>query len=153
MIRLHIRDNPADVLDELLYKILNPPRWGLDAVDAAVRTGILENFSGERSAAGPWAQLATSTQRQRAALGYGPAHMMLVRSGDYKADFVSPGGEHSVQFERTATGWRVSVGSADKRVPWLEGGTRRIPARPATLLEGRAEDRIGRAIDAIMRSI
>jgi hypothetical protein len=153
VIRLHLRENPADALDELLYHVLNPPRWGIDSIDAAVRVGISENFEGERSAAGMWAQLAPSTQVQRAALGYGPAHKILVRTGNYRADFVSPGGEHSVQFERTSEGWRVVVGSNDKRVPWLEGGTARIPPRPATLLEARAEERIGAALDAILRAV
>lgn len=153
MIRLRMRDNMADALDEIVYKALNPPRWGIDQIDAAVRSGMGENFAGESSAAGPWAELADSTQRQRSALGYSPAHPILVRTGDYRAAFVSAGSsDHAVLFERTGEGWRVVIGSEDKRVPWLEGGTRTIPARPATLLEGRAEDRIGRVIDAIMRT-
>lgn len=153
MFRLHLPENPADDLDELLYHILNPPQWGLDGIDAAVRTGIADNFAGERSEAGPWAQLAPSTQLDRILHGYGAGHPILVRKGDYRNAFIAPGGQHSVQFERTAEGWRVSVGSDDRRVPWLEGGTSRIPARPATLLERGAEERIGRAIDAIMRAV
>lgn len=153
MIRLRMRDNMADALDEILYAVVNPPRWGIDQIDAAVRAGIGENFRGEQSADGPWALLADGTQRQRRALGYGPDHPILVRTGDYRASFVSAGSDaHSVHFERHGGGWRVSVGSNDERVPWLEGGTRTIPARPATLLDGRAEDRIGRAIDAILRT-
>lgn len=153
MIRLHMRENMAEMLDEILYKALNPPRWGMDQIDAAVRAGIAENFRGEQSAAGSWASLAASTQRQRQSLGYGPAHPILVRTGDYRAAFVSAQSkDHAVLFERTPEGWRLTVGSEDERVPWLEGGTRTIPARPATLLDRRAEDRIGRSIDAIMRT-
>ena len=153
MIRLRMQGNMADALDEIVYLALNPPRWGIDQIDAAVRAGVAENFRGERSAAGPWASLAESTQRQRRALGYGPAHPILVRRGDYRAALTSASSaDHAVIWERTQNGWRLVVGSRDERVPWLEGGTHNMPARPATLLEHRAEDRIGRSIDAIMRT-
>lgn len=119
-------------------------------VSDAVRQGILDNFINQSGNGIPWRPLAAITRKERRRLGYHPTRPILVRSGSYRDSFVQPGGpRHYESLQTLPRGWRYEVGSNDPRVPILEGGEGRPPARPATLLTPRAESRIGDALDMI----
>lgn len=151
MIRLTLRENPADSLDEFTYKAANPTRGEQDEIDAAVREGFRQNFSFQGGPSGAWRPLAARTVLERIRLGYPGTRPILVRSGDYMRSFVNAGHrDHYAALERTGAGWRMVIGSEDERVDELEGGTHKIPARPVTELSSWSESRIGDALDRIM---
>lgn len=151
MIRLTMRDNPADSLDELLYHILNPTRAEQRAVGDAVRHGFADNFRQQRSAAGAWAPLARRTVAERIALGFPGPRPILRRTGSYRRSFTNRDHPlHSQQWSRSAGGWTLAVGSEDDRVEELEGGRHNMPPRPVTLLGGQSEARIGNVLDQIL---
>lgn len=140
-----------DNLIEFMDSIRRPNPLINGRVGDAVRQGFASNFLLQRSGDGrPWAPLSPFTILQRQKLGYG-ARPILVRSGDYRRSFtLGNHPEHHSEVTRTRDGWIQEEGSDDERVPDLEGGTARIPARPVTILSRRSEDDIGDTLDRLL---
>ena len=138
---------PAELI-EFFRRIRNPGARERRKVADVVRQGFSRSFTSRASGAGPWRQLADSTVLDRLRQGYGGRQPILVRCGGYRTAFLNASdGQHLEEHETTGDGWALTVGSRDRRVPWLEGGTRTIPAREVTVL-GRAErGKIGDVLD------
>jgi len=82
----------------------------------------------------PWAPLTPSTQKERARLGYGPEHPILVREGTYMGAFIHSDSPYYVA-EETPTGensYVLEIGTTNPLFPWHEKSTRFMPARPTT---------------------
>lgn len=122
----------------------------------AVRQGIATNFTGQRAGdTGAWPPLAPRTVQQRKALGFAGSRPILVRTGGYRATLTSAGDPaHVAQFAISAhLGWFLRIGSSDRRAKWHEGGTPKMPARPALLLGQTAEKRIGDTLDYVLQQL
>lgn len=123
-----------------------------DDMAAAIRHEFRRNFGNHSSAQGPWAALAPSTIQDRLRLGFGPGPT-LVRTGNYRASFVSSGAQHYSQAWRSSGLFALEEGSESVLATFHEGGTRRMPARPVTDLDSAAEGRIGRAVDQVLHRL
>jgi hypothetical protein len=122
-------------------------------VAGAVRQGLQENFTIEGAASGArWAPLAARTVKQRRKLGFAGAHMILVRTGGYRASFGQPGAPgHVSEFAASGGRWTWREGSEDYRAKWHELGTPKMPARPVTrAISTAAENRIQSTFDFIL---
>ena len=126
-----------------------------EKVADAIRRGFQENFTRQRAGDGaPWAPLAPATVRQRRAWGFAGRRPILVRTGRYRASFVSRYGDaHYSSFQASGRRWVWEEGSVSYLAPWHELGTSRMPARPVTPLSRRSEDRIGNTLDLIFEQI
>ena len=145
--------NPADIDDlaRFIDRITAPPPSATRVVEDAVRAGFAQNFASESAGGDPWDQLAFFTMLDRVVKGFPAAHPILVRDGDYRASFVDSGnGDALYEFANTGDGWAMDVGSDDDRVTDLEGGTRRIPARPVTILSDAAENDVAAALERMI---
>lgn len=131
-------------------KMNDPGQQAARPVGDAVRQGIAQRFYSQASATGPWPALHRRTRAERRRLGFPPARPILRRTGSYFRSFTSrTDSAHSEEYKPRATGWRLNIGSDDRRVPILEGGLEKAPARPATLLSPLDEVRIGQALDRL----
>jgi len=151
-----IRIEPVDVEQQLiseigqLHLLSRPGLSDLQPVADAIRHGFAENFEREGSARGPWAPLARRTQIERQLLGYPPAHPILVRSGNYRNDFINSNAPGSV------TDWdgnTLFVGSQNQKVRRLNEGEDRVPSRSVLDLDSGQEGRVGDALDAWVDSV
>jgi len=84
-----------------------------------------------------WESLRPYTQMERARLGYGAEHPILVREGTYRDSFIDPNSPHYVSdLELIGEGSYVQrIGTTNPLFPWHEKGTQpphNMPARPAT---------------------
>mgnify|MGYP006969396131 FL=1 len=155
MITLRLHNNAiADDLDRLIDRISRPgPRQTRHIADA-IRQQFAENFTRQGSGAGQWARLAPSTIAQRRRLGFAGQRPILVRTGRYRASFTQRGAANHYETVQYRGGYTtIDVGSDDERGEWLERGTRRMPARPVTLLGDDQSDNIMRVIDFVVRSL
>jgi hypothetical protein len=73
------------------------PAW--PAVRAVLHELIAEAFDteGASTEAGAWSPLKPATQRERARLGYGPAHPILERAGTLRRSVTGLGGGYSIE--------------------------------------------------------
>ena len=126
------RRDLADFLRRL-EALGDPTPQAVGVVQAAIRDGFAAVFASEGAAgAAPWAELAEATRRERARLGYPPAHPILVRTGDYRASFVDPGhADHVSEWTSGGGVWTIAEGSSHRLAQYHEQGTSRMPARPA----------------------
>jgi phage gpG-like protein len=145
--------NPA-ILDDLarfIDKLSNPTPQITNRIEDAVRVGFAENFATESAGGTPWEQLAPFTNADRVKKGFPAAHPILVRTGDYRDSFTDRNNPDAfMDFAATGDGWAMDIGSSDSRVEELEGGTSRIPARPAAVLSPAAQNNV---LDEIERLI
>jgi hypothetical protein len=157
---IHLRFTPeasreVQELVDFLERLSRPDRRQVTAVGNAVRQGIGENFNRQRAGGGaPWARLAESTVLDRLRQGYGGRRPILTRSGSYRATLTNRlDARHSEQFTQRADGWSLAIGSDDRRDPWLQQGTRRMPGRPTTVLSPAAEERVLDTLDEIFMAL
>lgn len=120
-----------------------------------VRRGFQDNFTRQRAGDGaPWAALALVTQAERRRKGFAGARPILVRTGEYRAALVNP--NHPLHYSKhgpLVAGLYLEEGAEGRLVTYHEGGTRRMPARPATALGKAARERIGRTIDDVLQRV
>lgn len=125
----------------------------LRAALPAIRAGHAQNFRSESSGFGGWAPLAPATQRQRARLGYGAAHPILVRTGQLRGHVLTA----PARISRVSGGFELriapspSVGGRPKYVANARG-TSRIPARPMVSLTPQASTAVTSAISRFLRN-
>lgn len=123
----------------------------------SIRAGFAWNFEHERAGdLYPWADLAKSTQTERALLGYPAKHPILERSGEYRESFTNQAHEyHVATFEVGSWGFLIEIGSRDPRVATLEfGDDELIPARAVTVLSSEATDHLERTMhDLILATL
>lgn len=121
----------------------------------AVTRGFQDNFTYQRSGSGqPWRPLALVTQAERRRLGFPGARPILVRTGEYRAALVNR--SHPAHYERTGplvAGLYIEHGAEGRLITYHEGGTSRMPARPATILADAAKERLGRIIDDVLARV
>jgi phage gpG-like protein len=83
-----------------------------------------------------------------------PSGPILTRSGKLQQSFTKRGAENHIErLESVAGGWELSVGSDSDVAGWHERGTSRMPARPISPLQDRAEQGITEAIQQMIQSI
>lgn len=152
MITLLLRENTvANDIDKLIARISNPGRGQTRAIAGSVRQRFAENFTREGSGAGTWRPLAPMTVAIRRHLGFGGAHPILVRTGNYRDSFTNPQNvNHYENIERSVAGLIISVGSDDPRGPEMEQGAGRVPARPVTILDDLQAEAIANTIDYVI---
>lgn len=125
-----------DLLRDLRER-LEEPRQALEMAGAELERGVYPAFeAGDQR----WPELAPWTQRERARAGYGAAHPILIRTGEYRASF-----------EATVEGDAVALASDDPRFATLnDGGVtetgQAVPPRP--LDEVYPESAVEAAMDA-----
>lgn len=122
-----------------------------DDIQTAVTDGFARNFEREGGPHGAWAQLSPMTQRDRSMKGFPPAHPILQRTGDYRAALTNP--HHPDHYHQVRYSGHVFVqeeGSNHRHLDLLEGGGGRVPARPATELDGQAEAQLGVTLDRVL---
>lgn len=146
-------DSRFDDLERLIDKISRPGNGQTRMIADGVRQQFAANFTRQGSGAGSWAPLAPSTQLQRRQQGFAGNSPILVRRGDYRKSFVDRGGDNHESIQTTGFGLVIDVGSNDRRAPWLERGTSRMPARPVTLLDDGQVDNLTRIIDFVVGQI
>jgi phage gpG-like protein len=83
---------------------------------------------GVSSAAGAWAPLAPSTERDRLRKGYGAAHPILVRTGDLKSSVVGRTGDTII----VSTPKYFAIGTADPKAKFHQSRRprKKLPRRP-----------------------
>jgi hypothetical protein len=120
-----------------------PTSTQLRTVTDAIRAQYARAFAGEGPIqGGKWAALAPSTVRERISKGFPGSHPILQRTGSYRESWVNRNWPaHIEDYQETAGGWQVSVGSQDYRTKWLEKGGARLPARPVRV--GMSNQAIG----------
>jgi phage gpG-like protein len=146
-------DAKFDDLERLIDKISRPGNGQTRMIADGIRQQFQTNFTRQGSGAGSWAPLAPSTQVQRRAQGFAGNRPILVRRGDYRKSFVDRGGDNYESIQTTGFGLVIDVGSNDRRAPWLERGTSRMPARPVTLLDDGQENRLMDLLDFVVDQI
>lgn len=101
-----------------------------------VRQQIGLSFDRQGVEGGPsWGALAESTVLDRVRKGYPARTPILIRTGDYKRSITDPGHPQSYAVtDVTPARWRLVIGSTNPLLTFHEGGTRRMPARPALRL-------------------
>lgn len=95
--------------------------YALDKCAERIENTAKEEIGHYQSAVGPypaWAQLAESTEEQKAKDGY-PANSPLLASGEMQK-----------RIQREVVGLTAIIGSTDKKLVYHEFGTIRIPPRP-----------------------
>lgn len=152
MFTLHT-DAKFDDLERLIDKISRPGNGQTRAIVDGIRQRFQENFTRQGSGAGRWAPLAPSTQLQRRAQGFAGGSPVLVRSGNYRQSFVGRGGDSYERVWQSSEGLTIEAGSNDRRGPWLERGTSRMPPRPVTLLDDGQENQLATLIDFVIDQI
>lgn len=152
MINLTLQ-NPSALDDLTLFidRLSNPPPSATKSVEDAIRAGFASNFATESAGGTPWEQLSLTTMLDRVIHGFSALHPILVRTGDYRSPFVDSGdGDALMEFFNMGDGWAMDVGSNDDRVSDLEDGTRRIPARPVTILSDASENNVIAALERMI---
>ena len=147
-------------IKDLLDRMARPSTQHLGVVEKAVRYGFAGNFA--RQGAGdspPWAPLAPRTQRERIFGGYNPTTPILVRSGRFRASWMTayPTGYRVMAY--SPNGWTMSVGSNDFRAIILGLGVpaRNLPPRPVHYLDNSQINNIAGAMtelqDRVIKSL
>lgn len=158
MITLIATEKSRQDIEELatFFEGLSKPTPDMQTeVGDTVRRLFGQRFDNEGGPGSPWVGLTIATMRDREEQGYGAAHPILYRTGEYKFSFTGRGGFDNIENLITrATGWTLELGSSDFRVSELEGGRSSptfMPPRPVTLLEASEESEIGDALDRIFQ--
>ena len=132
----------------LAEELANPGADAIRPIQDAIRATFAANFANERGDDRSWAPLALRTIKERIRLGYGGAHPILIRSGEYRRSFVEADDpQHVSQSEIAGGKWRIEEGSSDKRAGTLEFGSDNVPPRPVTLPGRAGEERIADVIE------
>jgi phage gpG-like protein len=137
----------------LVDRIARPGNGQTRMIADGIRQQFAANFTRQGSGDGRWAPLALSTQLQRRQQGFAGNSPILVRRGDYRKSFTERSGDNYESIQSTGFGLVIDVGSNDRRAPWLERGTSRIPARPVTLLGDEQVDNLVRIVDFVVGEI
>lgn len=133
-------------IDRMVTRLLRPTRQQLAPVQEAIREGFNENFITESAGGTPWDQLAFDTVVERVLLGFPGAHPILQRTGNYRSSFVDGiNADHISEIDYRLGEISLFEGSNDDRVPLLELGAGRVPARPVLEMSHRSIDNIGDA--------
>lgn len=156
MIRL--RPDPQSLRDTetLVTTLRNLPllltRSDEDEIQGAILRGLAQNFVLQRAGnRGSWRPLAPRTQADRLRRGYPPSRPILKRTGDYRDSVIVAGhGDHYSQAWRSSSAFALEEGSESRLDVFHEGGTRIMPARPATEMDADGEAHLGRTIDAVL---
>lgn len=152
MITLRTNTRFAEV-ERLVDRLAQPAQRYQRQITDGLREQFAANFTRQASGAGRWAPLRPQTIAQRRELGFGE-RPILVRSGRYRASFTQRSApDHYERIQPTGVGLLYEVGSDDARGADLERGTRRMPARPVTLLDENQTDRLVRLIDAVVTTV
>ena len=145
----------ADELREFFRRIRQPGADERCKIAGAVRQGVARNFTSQRAGDGPfWQRLAPSTVLDRLMLGYAGERPILVRSGSFRDSHTNPANpDHREEWETTAEGYSVEIGSRDERDAVLQGGqigpSFVIPPRPVSVLDSLSERQLGDTLDWI----
>lgn len=158
MIRLIATEESRQDVEELaaFFQSLNTPTPQMQkGVGDIVRSLFERRFDNEGGPGSRWVELHPTTIDEREEEGYGPAHPILQREGEYKMSFIDQGGFDNIETLITrGNGWTLELGSGDWRVGELEGG-RSAPTfmtpRPVTLLEDSEESEIGDVLDRLFQ--
>lgn len=154
MLHLIAQNNPFDDLETFIAAVERPGAGEQRKVAGAVRQGLAESFTRQGSAAGPWAPLAPSTVIDRRRQGYGSTGPILVREGDLRATYTQDGApDHVTNFQPTAVGWLLEVGSESDIAEFHEYGTAHMPARPVLLMPEASERRVLDTLDYMIIEI
>lgn len=146
----------ATELREFFRRIRNPGRGERHKLANVVRRGIGRNFTRQRAGDGPpWARLSSFTVAERRMLGYAGERPILTRSGVFRDSHTNPANpDHREEWETTADGYSVEIGSRDERDSLLQGGqigpSFVIPPRPVSLLDRQGENELGDTLDWIL---
>jgi len=136
-------------LDRLIGRIKRPPTLNRDVIGDAIRGAIAENFSNESGDGGRWRALSPVTVRERQKRGFPGEHPILVQTGKLLDSLTNPNAaQHIDQVTVFSDGFAIDIGSSDERVPKLDQGEDRIPARPFLALDDQQLDRVGDAVEA-----
>jgi hypothetical protein len=140
-VELRVEVQGGEVLKRFADKLRNP-RPALDEAGEVLLRGVRDAFDeGDR---GFWQPLADFTVNERSRLGFGPAHPILIRTGEYLASF------HVDDTEANA----VAIASDDPRFQTLNfGGVtedgRPVPPRPVVISEAF----VNAAVDALIAEL
>ena len=141
------RRHVADFLD-LADDLATPKADAIRPIQDVIRATFAANFTNERGDDRSWAPLALRTIKERIRLGYGGAHPILIRSGDYRRSFVEADDPQHVSESEIAGGvWKIHEGTADIRAGTLEFGSDNVPARPVMAPGRSGEDRITEVVE------
>lgn len=156
MITLIATEESRQDIEELaaFFEGLNSPTISMrQEVGDVVRRLFGEHFDSEGSpVSGPWADLQKSTQIERLFQGYGGAHPILERDGNYRRSFTDFLSSDNIDTLITRpTGWTLELGSGDWRVAELEGGRDDMMARPVTMLSSGEANEIGDVLDRLFQ--
>jgi len=157
---MSIRIYPSDqarsefaALRQFLKSLESPTETEKSTVSRAVRAEFGSNFANEGSGqpSGSWPGLAKRTQRERRALGFPPAHPILVRGGEYMRSFLNPTANNE-EVTSNESGWHMEYGSEHDFVRHHEGPRALHPNNPERSvmnLTSASENRLGDALDAM----
>ena len=90
---------------------------------------------------------------QRRRFGFAGNRPILVRSGSYRDSFVGRGSDNYENIQTTGFGLIIDVGSDDRRGPWLERGTSKMPARSVTLLDDGQSNQLADLVEFVIGQI
>lgn len=155
MIKLTATQESRQDVKELaaFLQSLNKPTPEMQrGVGDVVRSLFQRRFDNEGGPGSRWVGLAVATMQEREEEGYGAAHPILRRSGEYEFSFTDLGrGDNIENLITRQSGWTLELGSGDERVAELEGGRDDMVARPVTLLEDSEESEIGDVLDRLFQ--
>jgi hypothetical protein len=99
-----------------------------------IRQRFKRNFA-EEGYPDKWAQLRPRTVTERRKLGFGPAHPILVRTGDLMRGVTQVGHAHNIsELKRRGAVLTLTLSSSDERFGRLSGGDETMAARPMVVL-------------------
>jgi hypothetical protein len=99
-----------------------------------IRQRFKRNFS-EEGYPDKWAQLRPRTIAERLALGFPPAHPILVRTGDLMRSVTQLGhARNASEMKRGRAQLTLTLSSSDPRFARLSGGADNMAARPMVVL-------------------
>lgn len=142
-----------DDLEQLIDKISRPGNGQTRMIADGIRQQFQANFTRQGSGSGNWAPLAPSTVEQRRRFGFAGNRPILVRSGSYRDSFVGRGSDNYENIQTTGFGLIIDVGSDDRRGPWLERGTSKMPARSVTLLDDGQSNQLADLVEFVIGQI
>ena len=117
-----------------------------------IRAQFARNFT-EEAGRRPWAQLAPSTVEERARLGFGGRHPILVRTGQLRRHVITA----PAVTQRTPGGAVLTIRPADSvgGVPKYRvnaTGSRSTPARPMVVIDAAGAVKVTSAISRALRT-
>lgn len=140
-----------DEVFDFIYALDNPRPYERELVERAVRRGFENNFN-EQGSWAPWTALAPYTVRDRIRHGFSGTEPILVRTGRFRRTWTNyfMGVR---EFELTASGWELSIGSGIEMAIWHEEGTPNMPARPVAYLNESDLAHLDRTISEWMSAV